>query len=329
MAQVFSRTQAATLIGSAIGEVWTSLEDAYKNNLYSKCLNKIEDDHARRISYQFAYFNAVPLKGEGASLEYNDMKTGTLQTVDPDTYGAGVRLTMEGIEAMRREGFGTGMSNAQLVAAARIAKAFREAAKQKKEVLAANLYLNAASTGAAAGRAGGAGYDGVALASASHPILTDTSVLGGTTFSNLAASSSLSQSALNTITTTFETTPTLEGLVRPLGMSYKLIVGPNLRHTAYTVVETTKQNKTVGTFDHDIPGTSDFTWDVVVNPYFGSSSTVYAVQGPDHQLGYWDYLPETFEEDGDFDTKGMKYSNHWMWVALHEGPYDFQKSAGA
>lgn len=329
MAQVFSRTQAATLIGSAIGEVWTSLEDAYKKTLFSQYLNKIDDDHAKRISYQFAYFNAMPSKGEGASIEYDDLKTGTLLTVEPTTYASGVRLTMEGIEAMRREGFGTGMSNAQLIAAGRIGKAFREAAKQKKEVLSANLLLDAQTATAAAGRAGGPGYDAVALASASHPILSSTSILGGTTFSNLAAASTLSQSALNTITTTFETTPTLEGLVRPLGMKYTILCGPNLRHTAYQVVETTKQRKTVGTFDHDVPGTADFEWNVKVIPYFGSSSTKYAVVGDNHQLGYWDYLPETFEEESDFDTKGMKYSIHFMFVPMHEGPYDFQQSAGA
>lgn len=329
MAQPFSRTQAATLIGSAVGEVWTSLEDAYKKNTFSKYLNKIDDDHARRISYQFAYFNAMPIKGEGASIEFDSLKTGSLLTVDPDTYASGVRLTMEGIEAMRREGFGTGMSNAQLIAAARIAKAFREAAKQKKEVLAANLILNAQTGTGTAGRAGGPGYDAVSLANAAHPIMSATSILGGTTFSNLAAASSLSQSALNTIVTTFETTPTLEGLVRSLGNKYKIIVGPNLRHTAYQVVETTKQRKTVGTTDHDVPGTSDFEWEVVVVPYFGSSSTVYAVQGPDHQLGYWEYTPETFEEESDFDTKGMKYSIHFQHVVMHEGPYDFQQSAGA
>jgi len=328
MARVFTRNEASAIFGAALGEVWTTLGDAKGGEIYKKFLKEIKDPHAKRITQQFAYFTQPSLKGDGQGIEYDDLKTGTSLSIDPETRALGVRLTFEGLEDMRRQPFGS-FSSAALVAASKLGEAFRKVVAQRKEIQAAQLVLNAATSTGTAGRQSGAGYDAVALASASHPILSNTSVLGGTTFSNVGAASALSQSAIQTILTTEETIPTLEGLVRPLGNKWKLMVGPTNRMTAYQVVETTKKRQTVGTQDWDVPGLADFDIEVIVNPYFGASSTVYSLSNEDCQLGYWDVFPETIESEHDFETKGEKYSCHYRWVELHEGPYGFHKSAGA
>ena len=328
MARVFTRTEASAIYGAALGEVWSTLGDAYDKALFKTFLKEIKDPHAVRNTQQIAYFTQPALKGEGAGIDYGDITTGTSLSINPETRALGVRLTLEGIEAMRRQPFGS-FSSAGLVSASKIAEAFRKVCKQRKEVQAAAIITGAQASTGSAGRASGLGYDGKVLSATDHPILSATSVLGGTTFSNRGAASALSQAALQTMLTTAETIPSLEGLVRPLGMSWKLIVGPALRMTAYNVIETTKKGKTTGTFDHDVPGLSDFNIEVIVNPFFGSSSTVYALIGPDHQLGYWDVLPETLEDEADFESKGHKYSIHYRWIEAHEGPYDVLQSAGA
>jgi hypothetical protein len=61
--------------------------------------------------------------------------------------------------------------------------------KQRKEVQAAALITGAQASTGSAGRASGLGYDGKVLSATDHPIMTATSVLGGTTFSNRGAAS--------------------------------------------------------------------------------------------------------------------------------------------
>lgn len=328
MARVFTRTEASAIYGAALGEVWTTLGDSYDKALFKSFLKEIKDPHAVRNTNQVGYFTQPALKREGEGIDYGDITMGSPLSINPEYRALGVRLTLEGIDAMRRQPFGS-FSSAGLVSASKIAEAFRKVCKQRKEVQAAALITGAQASTGAAGRASGLGYDGKVLSATDHPILSNTSVLGGTTFSNRGAASALSQAALQTILTTAETVPTLEGLVRPLGMSWKLIVGPALRMTAYNVIETTKKGKTTGTFDHDVPGLADFNIEVIVNPFFGASSTVYALLGPDNQLGYWNYSPETLEDEADFESKGHKYSIHYGWIEAHEGPFDVFQSAGA
>lgn len=328
MARTFTSTQASALYGAAIGEVWTTLEDAYNKNVFKQFLKEIKDPHAKRVTQQFAYFTQPVVKPEGEGIQYDDLKEGDPLSVDPEFYALGVRLTLEAIEKMRRQPFGS-FNQSQLTSASRIAEAFRKACAQRKEIKAAALITGAQAVTGSAGRASGAGFDGKALSATDHPIYSNTSVLGGTTFSNRGAASALSQAALQTMLTTVETIPSLEGMVRPLGMKWKLLVGPGLRNTAYSVIETTRKGRTPGTTDHDVPGLSDFDIEVVVNPFLGASSTVYALIGPDHGLGYWEFMPEKLDDEADFETKGHKYSIIGAWNETHEHAYDLMQSAGA
>lgn len=328
MARVFTRTEAAAIYGAALGEVWTTLGDANDASFFKQYLKEIKDPHAVRNTQQMAYFTQPALKQEGVGIQYDDIKTGTALSINPEYRALGVRLTLEGIDAMRRQPFGS-FNSAGLTSASKIAEAFRKVCKQRKEVQAAGLITGAQASTGSAGRASGLGYDGKVLSATDHPILSNTSVLGGTTFSNRGAVSALSQAALQTILTTAETTPTLEGLVRSYGMKWKLICGPALRMTAYQVVETTKKGKTVGTTDHDVPGLAAFDIEPIIVPYFGASSTVYALIGEDAGLGFWNYTPETLEDEADFETKGHKYSVHYGWIEAQEHPFDFFQSAGA
>lgn len=321
MAQQTTRDQVITLIGNAISEVWGQSAPLVKEN-YKGWLNEKKSSHARHISYQTAYFGQFPKKEEGEALQYDDMKFGTLQTIDPDTYALGVRFTKEALDDMAMNPFGD-FSSAQLVRAAQLGKAFRKASSQTRDVLAAQVILNGDSATASSTWVG-AGYDGKALFADDHPILANTSILGGTTFDNLGTAAALSQSALQTAITSQEALPSLEGLIRALPTKWKLVVGPNLRMTAYTAVETTKKREVTGSNNNDVPGLADFDIDVIVNPFLGTSSTRWALFAADdggHDCYYWSRQADQLDDEKDFETKGHKWSCDFRHKVFHDSPY--------
>lgn len=327
MAQTFTRDSAATLVSTALNGVFDSSKKLV-DPVYKKFVKEKNPKTAVYKENQIAYFTDIPLIGDGAQIEYGDVKVGTTLTITPKRYALGVRFTADALDDMAADPYGD-FSNAQLISAQRIGKAFRVAAEQKRDVLAAQFILSMDSATASEGLWQGAGYDGKALTASDHPIMSATSVLGGTTFSNLGAASSLSQSTLQTLLQTLETIPSQEGLVRPLGKKYKLMVGPNLRHTAYTAVETAKKGALVGSTDHDIPGLKDFDIEVVVNPFLGSSSTRYALIGPNADLYYWNRKDDEIEDQPDFQTLGHLWRIDFRCAFMHTSPYDFIGSLGA
>jgi hypothetical protein len=326
MAIQTSTTQLAVLLGQAISETFDSSGESLKP-VYPKYLKDIDEGHAKRITYQFSYFDDVPVKPEGQAFQYNQVNVGTPLTVEPITFGTGVRFTMEALEDMQQEAFG-GSNNSRLVAATRLGQAFRDVCNQKLDVLATQI-ITSANSATATATWQGAGWDSKALAASDHPILSSTSILGGTTYSNLGAAASLSQSTLQTLLSTMETIPTWDGLVRPLGKKYKLVVGPALRHTAYTAIETAKKAKSTGTTDHDVPGLDDFDIEVIVNPFMGASSTAYALIGPNFRGGMWIRKKPVLDDEKDFETKGHRYSVVFRARATHEDAHDFIFSVGA
>lgn len=324
--QILSRNDVITIIGTALSKVWQTSKDLVKP-VYPKFLNKMSSEHARLITYPVGYFGEVPQKAEGAGIQYDQFEQGTALTIDPKSFALGFRMTRETIEDMAKNPFGD-FSSAELVSVGRIGKAFRASVAQTQDLYAAQVILqgNSATTTT---NWQGAGWDSKALYASDHPILKGASILGATTYSNLGAASSLSQAALQTMLSTFETVPTLEGLVRPLRMKYKLVVGPANRMTAYTVTETTKMNKLVGSFDHDVPGLSDFDIECIVNPFLGSTSTRYALFSDDAQVGYWIAKEPVLEDEEDFETKGHKWSVYFRYNVLHTDSFGTMLSLGA
>jgi hypothetical protein len=327
MAQQTTRDQVITLIGTAISEVWGQNEDLIKP-LYPRFLNKETSSHPRHISYQTAYFGQFPNKPEGENIQYDDLKFGDPLTIDPDTYALGVRFTKEALDDMAMNPFGD-FSSAQLVSAATLGKKFREAAAQTRDVLAAQVILSGSSATATSTWVG-AGWDGKALFANDHPILSNTSILGGTSYDNLGSGVALSYSALQTALTAVETQPTLEGLVRPLRKKWKLVVGPANRHVAFTAVETAIGKRAVtGSNNNDVPGLADFSIDVVVNPFLGATSTKWTLFSEDADVCYWERQKDVIDDEKDFESKGHKWSCDFRFKIFHKDSFGTFSDAGA
>lgn len=327
---MITRNTVITLIGEAIGEVWGQSEKVVEKN-FTKWLKEYKTPHARAISYQVAGPTRAYQYEDGERITYDDMQFGSVLTVDPDNYGVGVRFTENALDDMGATPFGE-FSTAALVSAAQLGNFFREAASQTKDSRAAKLILNGDSTASVDGWSGAGqstGWDGLALFSTAHTILSSTSILGPTTYSNLPTAAALSQASLQTAITSFEGMPTLEGHVRPLPTKYKLVVGPANRMAAYTAVETAKVNKKAGSADNDVPGLSDFDIQVIVNPFIGTTSTRWMLLADDARLYYWDRKKEAIEDEKDFETGGHKWKVTYRQKIFHKDAYGALLNLGA
>ena len=326
MAQILTRDQVIGIIGSALSKVWDSTGKLVKKT-YPSFLKEYKSEHARMIVRPVAYFTSIPQKDQGAAIEYDDFKIGDSITIDPDSFALGFRATREAIDDMAKNPLGD-FSSADLVSFSKITKSFRNAVEQTKDLYAAQVILQGSSATAAYNWQG-AGWDGKALYAADHPILSNQSILGALTYSNLPTAGSLSQANLAVMYTGFETMPTLEGQVRSLPTDFKLIVGPSLRLTSYSVNETTKINKTVGSFDHDVPGLAQFDTSIIVNAFLGPTSTRYMGCTSDAEIGYWNAKEAVLEDEHDFETKGHKWSVFFRYKVLFLDSYGSSLNLGA
>ena len=326
MAQPLTTTQVSTLISSAIGFTWESTEDLV-DKCYPKFLREYSTPHARLISDPVAYFGEVPKLAEGAQIEYDDFGVGTALTIAPEQFALGVRATKAALLDMGKNPFGE-FSTAKLVTAAKFGEAFRRSMSQTMDVYAAQVLLNGNSATESA-KWIGSGNNSEALYADTHTIVKDTSILGGNTYDNLLAASTLSQSALNTAIESTETQPTQEGLVRSLAESWTLVCGPANRTNAYEAVETAKMGKLADSFDHNKVALSNYDIKVVVNPFLGSSSTRYAIFRPGHKVGYWISQKPELDDEVDFETKGHKWSVYARWRFFHLDSFGTCLSLGA
>lgn len=314
-----------TLLTEAIGTAWAS-EDRTPE-IYKSFLKEAKSNHPRYNQVNYAYFTQIPELPDGQALEYDDVKVGDVFSLNPASFGLGVRFTKKALSDMAKDPFGE-FSTSRIVAAGKLGEAFRRAERQSKDLIAAGFISGGATATDVTGRKGTT-WDGLSIFNAAHTILSSDSILGSVTYSNVGAAASLDQTAIYNLIAAQEVHPTLEGHVQPLPSKFTLVVGPANRDNAYTAVETAKINKTAGSSDWDIPALSDFDIRVVVNPFLGASSTAYMLLAEDHRLKFWDRQPATLEDEKDFETKGHKWSIDYMWYSFAEDSARAMRSAGA
>lgn len=315
----------STLLTEAIGSAWTS--EKRTPELHKIYLKERKSNHPRYNLVNYAYVTSIPELPDGQALEYDEIKVGDVVSLDPASFGLGIRFTKKALLDMAKDPFGE-FSTARIVAAGELGRALKRAEKQSKDLIASG-FLSAGATATDVTGRKGTTWDGLAVFNASHRILTTDSILGGTTYSNVAATVSLDQTAIYNAISAMETHPTLEGHLQPLPSKYTLIVGPVNRDNAYTAVETAKINKTAGSSDWDVPPLADFDIRVVVDPFIGSTATPYMLLADDARLCFWDRQPAQIEEEKDFETKGRKWSIDYMWYCFAEDSARAMRSPGA
>lgn len=185
-------------LSSIVDALDLNLNDMFQDGLqkwpeeYSKVFNvENSDKQTEKDSYESG-FGLVPVKTEGRTATYDAILPGIKVTYTHLTYALGYEITEEAIEDNQR----TPETFAKLPAA------LDRSAMETVEVSAWSVFNNGFST---------AGFDGVSLFNASHPLLQ-----GGTQSNTPSVQADLSVTSLTAALTAIEKLVDERGLKRPL-----------------------------------------------------------------------------------------------------------------
>lgn len=163
--------------------------------------------------------------------------------------------------------------------------------------------------------------DGLSFANAAH-------LYQNGTFSNiLTGNLALSVSSLATAIQQLMRQPSHTGDPMMFEGPYKLLVPPELADLANRLVRTQKYPTTN---NNDINWGGDHVSEVIVNPYFTSTTAWALVCDNDwNPMQLVSRRPATVREQFDIDKDGWKYTTTEIWVKYPKDPRGFLYSAGA
>lgn len=220
------------------------------------------------------------IKAEGAAITYDSERQGFTTRYNHVVYALGFMITREMYEDDQYDIVGKKKANA-------LARSMR----QSKEIVGANVYNRAVTSGYTGG-------DGIVLLSASH-----VNVSGGT-YSNIQ-SADLSEAALEQAFIDIEGFTDDRGLI--IACKPKSLVIPRqLRFEAHRIL---KADGRVGTADNDPNALKDsglFT-NIIVNHYLTDTDAWFIRTDVQDGMKYFERRGDQFEMDNDFDTENAKF----------------------
>ena len=215
------------------------------------------------------------VKSEGNSISYDSERQGFTTRYSHVVYALGFIITREMYEDDQYDVVGKKKANA-------LARSMR----QTKEIVAANVYNRATTSGYTGG-------DGVVLLSASHP-----NVSGGT-YSNIQ-SADLSEAALE------QAYIDIEGFTDDRGLTIackpkSLIIPRQLRFEAHRILKSDGRYDTPNNDNNALKDSGLFT-NIVVNHYLTDADAWFVRTDVPDGMKYFERRGDQFEMDNDFDT---------------------------
>jgi hypothetical protein len=227
-------------------------------------------------------FSAAPVKDEGSAIAYDNAQEAFTARYNHETIALGFSLTEEAIE-----------DNLYDSLSARYTKALARAMAYTKQVKAAGV-LNTGFTTAIGG-------DGVALFSASHPLVS-----GGVNSNTPAVAADLNETSLENAVIQIAGWTDERGLLiaaRPV----KLIVPPALQFVATRLLETKLR---VGTSDNDInaiENNGSIPQGYTINHFLTDTNAWFLKTDVPNGMKHFVRTPMSTGMDGDFDTGNVRY----------------------
>ena len=285
----FSTADASALLEPGLKSIFMNRFRRFPEE-YTKLNNVLGSQRNFEEDLTFAGFGSVPEKSEGEGVGFEDPIQGNTKRFTHKEFALGFRITRP-MWMDDQYGKMRGMTSALAISFANLA-----------EVQGAAYINNATATGAEF-----LGADGVALLSASHPLL------GGGTFSNLpSVAVDISYTAVQNGIINFEGLTDHQGLeiqVKPK----KVIVTPSFRFIAEEIF---KQDTKPNTADRDKNTVSNKGVEVMVSHYVTDSNRWMMLSDPavDGMAGHsvqfiWRERP-LFETYDDKDTKDVKANGY-------------------
>jgi hypothetical protein len=252
-----------------------------------KAIYEIENsDRSFEEEVKLSGFGSAPVKAEGAAMVYDSAQESYIARFTHETIVLGFSLTEEAVE-----------DNLYDSLSARYTKALARAMAYTKQVKAAAV-LNSGFTAV--------GGDGVALFSASHPLV------GGGLNSNLGTAADLSETTLEAAVIQINQWTDERGLLI-VAKPKKLVIPPQLQFVATRLLETSLRTSAsaINTFaPNDINALKNngiFPGGYVVNNYLTDVNGYFICTDVPNGMKMFVRVPMKTGMDADFDTGNARY----------------------
>ena len=250
-------------------------------------------------------FSAAPVKNEGSAIAYDNAQEAWTARYNHETIALGFSLTEEAIE-----------DNLYDSLSARYTKALARAMAYTKQVKAAAVLNNGFSSNYLGG-------DGVALFSASHPLIT-----GGVNSNIPTTPADLNETSLESAVIQISLWTDERGLLIA-AKPKKLVVPSSLQFVATRLLETELR---VGTADNDInaiKNNGSISEGYTVNHFLTDTNAWFLTTDVPNGMKHFVRSPLANSMDGDFDTGNVRYKSRERYSFGWSDPLGMYGSAGA
>jgi hypothetical protein len=250
-------------------------------------------------------FSAAPVKNEGSAIAYDNAQEAWTARYNHETIALGFSLTEEAIE-----------DNLYDSLSARYTKALARGMAYTKQIKAASVLNNGFSSSYVGG-------DGVALFSASHPLVS-----GGTNSNIPSTPADLNETSLENAVIQIAQWTDERGLLIA-AKPKKLIIPVQLQFVATRLLETELR---VGTTDNDInalKNNGSIPGGYTVNNYLTDSNAWFLTTDVPNGMKHFVRSPLSNSMDGDFDTGNVRYKSRERYSFGWSDPLGMWGSQGA
>jgi hypothetical protein len=250
-------------------------------------------------------FSAAPVKNEGSAIQYDNAQEAWTTRYNHETIALGFSITEEAIE-----------DNLYDSLSARYTKGLARAMAYTKQVKAAAVLNNGFSSNYLGG-------DGVALFSASHPLVS-----GGTNANTPSTQADLNETSLEAAVIAIAAWTDERGLLIA-AKPKKLIIPPALQFVATRLLETKLR---VGTNNNDINaiennGSIPEGW--TINHFLTDVNAWFLTTDVPNGLKHFVRTPLQNSMDGDFDTGNVRYKSRERYSFGWSDPLGVYGSSGS
>jgi len=249
-------------------------------------------------------FSAAPVKNEGQAISYDNAQEAWTARYNHETIALGFSITEEAVE-----------DNLYDSLSKRYTKSLARAMAYTKQVKAASVLNNAFS-------AGYVGGDGVALCSASHPLVN-----GGTNSNIPATPADLNETSLEAAVIQVAAWTDERGLLIA-AKPRKLVIPPALMFVAKRLLDTELR---VGTTDNDInalKAMGSIPEGYTVNHFLTDANGWFLMTDVPNGLKHFVRTPLANSMDGDFDTGNVRYKSRERYSFGWSDPLGIYGSQG-
>jgi hypothetical protein len=250
-------------------------------------------------------FSAAPVKNEGSAIAYDNAQEAWTARYNHETIALGFSITEEAVE-----------DNLYDSLSARYTKGLARAMAYTKQVKAANVLNNGFSNAYVGG-------DGVALFSASHPLVS-----GGVNSNIPTTPADLNETSLEAAVIQISLWTDERGLLIA-AKPRKLIVPPSLQFTATRLLETELR---VATADNDInalKNNGSIPEGYTINHFLTDTNAWFLTTDVPNGMKHFVRSPLAQSMDGDFDTGNVRYKSRERYSFGWSDPLGMYGSIGA